>query len=165
MTDDYEGHTTNPFAEWAIVELMGHRRLAGKLTEQTIAGFGFLRLDIPGDDDKPPATQIFAPSSVYAITPCTEETARLTATVSRVEPVSRWDIPRLTAPEPVVDEARCGFCGCTDDNACFMDEEEMERCSWSHAFDDVFPDAFICTACEAKFGARPAPAEAVGATE
>jgi hypothetical protein len=39
------------FSSWVILELLGHRRLAGKLTEQQIAGHGFLRLDVPSGCD------------------------------------------------------------------------------------------------------------------
>ncbi len=42
MTETKEG-----FAQWVILELMGHRKLAGYLTEQEIGGGAFLRLDIP----------------------------------------------------------------------------------------------------------------------
>jgi hypothetical protein len=37
------------FEGWAILELMGHRRLAGYVQEATIAGGAFIRLDVPGD--------------------------------------------------------------------------------------------------------------------
>ena len=86
-----------PLEGWFIVELMGHRRLAGYLTEQTIAGAGFLRIDVPGTDGQPAATQFFAPSSVYALTPTTEATARRVAEGSRVEPVKEWELPRRPA--------------------------------------------------------------------
>lgn len=78
------------FAEWVILELLGHRRLAGYLTEQQIAGASFLRLDVPSE---PPATQYYAPSSVYAITPTTEEMARQVARRNRPAPVQRWELP------------------------------------------------------------------------
>ena len=83
MSDD----TT--FDTWAIVELMGHRRLAGRLTEQQIAGDGFLRLDIPSD---PPVTQFYRPAAVYAITPTTEDIARRVATFGRPAPVQVWEL-------------------------------------------------------------------------
>jgi len=92
---------TTVLASWAILELMGHRRLAGFVSEQQIAGAGFLRLDIP--DVNPvaanmwAATQFYAPSSVYAITPCTEETARLVAEGATPGPVTAWEVPRLPA--------------------------------------------------------------------
>ena len=35
------------FDKWAIVELMGHRKLAGRATEQVVAGQAFLRIDVP----------------------------------------------------------------------------------------------------------------------
>ena len=84
---------------WYIVELMGHRRLAGYLTEQTIAGAGFLRIDVPGPEGAPRATQFFAPSSVYALTPTTEAMARRVAQASVVEPVKEWELPKAL-PEP-----------------------------------------------------------------
>ena len=40
------------FEEWAILELMGHRRLAGKITDAVIGGGAFLRIDIPMDEEK-----------------------------------------------------------------------------------------------------------------
>lgn len=77
------------FAAWVIIELLGHRRLAGYLTEQQIAGTSFLRLDIPAE---PPVTQYYSPGSVYAITPTTEEIARTVARDSRPAPVQRWEL-------------------------------------------------------------------------
>lgn len=79
--------TETPEINWAIVELMGHRRLTGQISEETIAGAAFLRLDIPSD---PPVTQFYAPSAVYCITPTTEDVAR--AAMARPEPVSRWEL-------------------------------------------------------------------------
>lgn len=35
------------FEGWAILELMGHRRLGGHVSEATVAGAGFLRIDVP----------------------------------------------------------------------------------------------------------------------
>jgi hypothetical protein len=87
------------FEGWAILELMGHRRLGGLISEATIAGAGFLRIDIPHPQhlDAMAATQFVAPASVYAITPTTEEIAR--AIASRApEPVSRWELPALSGP-------------------------------------------------------------------
>lgn len=81
---------TETFAGWVILELMGHRRLAGHVTEVEFAGGKFLRIDVPTD---PPATQLYNPSAVYCLTPASEETARAVATVSRIAPVSRWELP------------------------------------------------------------------------
>jgi len=78
-----------PFDVWAVVELMGHRRVIGRVSEQEIAGAGFLRIDLPTD---PPQTQYYAPGSVYAITPVSEEAARLAARRA-ADPISVWELP------------------------------------------------------------------------
>jgi hypothetical protein len=83
------------FASWAILELMGHRRLGGFVQETTIAGGAFLRIDVPGDaEGEIHSTQFYSPGSVYCLTPCSEETAKLVARSSRPEPVHQWELPR-----------------------------------------------------------------------
>lgn len=86
------------FEGWAILELMGHRRLAGHLSEVTIAGGSFIRIDVPADsaraiDTSIEATQFYSASAVYCITPTTEETARAVARGARPAPVQRWELP------------------------------------------------------------------------
>jgi hypothetical protein len=100
MTDQQ----TQPFAEWAILELLGHRRIAGHLQETTIAGHGFLRLDIPATDGHTAQTQYIAPGSIYALHPVDEKTARAAATAWRPQPVQRWELPAAD-PDPEIDEA------------------------------------------------------------
>lgn len=90
-----EDGTTVPFAEWAVVEFMGHRRFAGWVSEYEFAGKGFLRLDVPADEKNAAATQLYNPSAVYAITPTTEEMARAVAADCRPAPVQRWELERL----------------------------------------------------------------------
>lgn len=86
------------FEGWAIVELMGHRKLAGYVREVTIAGAAMMRLDIPCD---PPVTQYYGANSLYCLTPTTEELAKQVAQAARPTPVSRYELP---AP-PNADEA------------------------------------------------------------
>ena len=81
---------------WVILELMGHRRLTGYLTEQEIAGRAFLRIDVPTE---PPATQFYGAEAVYCITPTTEELARKAAQLGRVAPIQRWELPAAPAAE------------------------------------------------------------------
>lgn len=83
----------DPFAHWCIVELLGHRRLAGHVREVQIAGSGFLRLDIPATGDHGEQTQLINPSSVYAMHPVDEATARTVAGSFRPQPVHRWELP------------------------------------------------------------------------
>jgi hypothetical protein len=96
------------FKEWAILELMGHRRLGGYIQEATIGGTSFVRVDIPGADGQTVATQFYSPQSVYCITPVSEEVARAVAAASEVAPVHRWELPQLReadeSAEPVHDQ-------------------------------------------------------------
>jgi len=79
---------------WCILELMGHRRLGGLVSDAEIAGGAFIRIDVPSD---PPVTQFYAPGSVYCITPTTEAIARELARKVRPEPVAEWELPKLAA--------------------------------------------------------------------
>lgn len=94
-----EGDEQDTFDEWAILELMGHRRLAGRLTEQEIGGASFLRLDVY-DAEKVVTTQFYSASAVYCITPTTEEIARRIGERSKPAPVSRYE---LEPPRPSYD--------------------------------------------------------------
>ncbi len=82
---------------WAIVELMGHVRIAGRLTEEEKFGGKLGRLDIPTADGGF-ATQYFGASSVYRLTIVTEDVAREVAKLSPPRPVQPWEMPKqLTA--------------------------------------------------------------------
>jgi hypothetical protein len=83
-----------PFEGWAILELMGHRKLAGYVREQEVAGAGFIRIDVPrvGADENV-ATQFYAPGALYCLTPTTEDVARRIAASCQPEPVTRWELP------------------------------------------------------------------------
>jgi hypothetical protein len=78
---------------WAIVELLGHRRLAGYLSTAVVAGSGFLEIATPSEGDSFVVTLV-PPASVYAITPASEETARSAAAAGgfRPEPVSPFEV-------------------------------------------------------------------------
>ena len=91
--------TENSIDGWGILELMGHRRLGGRLSEATIAGGAFIRVDIPHPNESGEftASQFYSPAAVYAITPTTEEIACAIAR-GAPEPVSRWDLRSLTEP-------------------------------------------------------------------
>ncbi len=86
-----------PFDEWAILELMGHRRLAGRVTEQEIGGSTMIRIDVFTTDPEQPAiaTQFYSSGAIYCITPTSEEIARKMSHVWQPEPVSRYELPML----------------------------------------------------------------------
>lgn len=79
------------FEEWAILEIMGYRRLSGKVTEAVIGGGNFIRIDIPDNNDKY-TTQYYSPSSIYCITPTSEDIARQFAKSNQPAPINRWEL-------------------------------------------------------------------------
>lgn len=100
MSDD-----DSSFEGWAILELMGHRRLAGFVSEATIGGASLLRIDVPHAElpavaSGPAwrATQYYSPAAIYCITPTTEDLARAVAARNQPAPVQRWE---LTPPSAV----------------------------------------------------------------
>ena len=64
-------------AQWAVVELMGHRQAIGRVTEATLFGRAMVQVD--RIDTEPEAVQYYGPESVYCLTPVTEEQARTLA--------------------------------------------------------------------------------------
>lgn len=93
----------NKFEGWVVLELMGHRRLAGFLSEQQIAGSGFLRLDVYAEGEETPnATPLYSPSAVYCITPTTENLARRFSNRGFDGPVQPWELRRIESPRSTV---------------------------------------------------------------
>lgn len=83
------------FEEWCLVELFGHQKIVGKVTEATMAGGAFLRVDVPSFNGEAAFTRFYGPSSIYSISPISEEIARGMIAQYRHEPVSRFDLPQL----------------------------------------------------------------------
>ena len=88
------------FEGWAILELMGHRRLGGYVRQVELFGSAMCRLDVPEGDGQAGATQFYSGGAIYCVTPTTEATARRVAAGFRPEPVSEWQLPKLPAPAP-----------------------------------------------------------------
>lgn len=84
------------FEQWAILELMGHRRLAGLVSEQEAFGTAMCRIDVPQDEGMM-MTQFYGGSSIYALTPVSEEVARAFARRNVVRPITVYDLA-LPAP-------------------------------------------------------------------
>lgn len=76
------------FDEWAVVELFGHQRIAGKVSEAAIGGCSFVRVDVPSTEERPAYTKYFGNGAIYAMTPCAEDVARLAA-----EEIERYHVP------------------------------------------------------------------------
>jgi hypothetical protein len=86
------------FEKWAVVELMGHVRMAGRVTEEERFGAVMGRIDIPSEGDTF-TTQYFNGSSIYRVTPVSEEAARAMAKSHQPRPVYDWELPKLAAAQ------------------------------------------------------------------
>jgi len=108
---------------WAIVDLFGHNRVAGKLTTQTLGAACLLRMDVPEvvipetkkqewNYDAYPAkvvtkiipsrkkggyTRFFGVGAIYSINPVTEELARRAVAAIDSDPVKPFEIPEVKA--------------------------------------------------------------------
>ncbi len=97
--------TVQKFEEWCVVEIMGHKKFAGFVSEQAVGGASFVRVDVPEvttekGDVLPSFSKLFGASSIYCLSPCTEATAKAFAAQMRTESFSRYEAPRLMAPAP-----------------------------------------------------------------
>lgn len=97
---------------WAIIEIFGHQRIAGFMTEQVIAGQGFIRVDVPelpGETSMEPIaahSKLYGPGSIYAISPVDETLARLAAQQIRHVPVSSYGLREALRNMPEEHRAR-----------------------------------------------------------
>lgn len=97
-------HEQSGFDSWAVVELLGHVRTAGRVTEEERFGVKMGRCDVPRADGGF-TTFYFGGGSVYRMTPCTEDAAKAVAIGNQPEPVHRWELPK---PESEEETARSG---------------------------------------------------------
>lgn len=106
---------------YAVIELFGHARVAGAVSEQNFGGANLIRVDIPEvaytavDYDAPrgpdgyqkvtrtiPAhTRSFGAGAIYGVNWCDEETARLAAAEIRDEPLKPYCARKALASLPV----------------------------------------------------------------
>lgn len=66
---------------WTLVELFGHQRIVGHVSEQTFGTGVLFRVDVPhltssGMTIRPGFTRYFGLSAIYSITPISEEMVR-----------------------------------------------------------------------------------------
>lgn len=116
-----------PAPLFAVVELFGHQRIAGAVSEQTFGGSTFVRVDVPeitveeiDYDIRTPEgyarrrrtiaghTRSFGPGAIYSINWCDEDTAKVAAIGIKHEPLKLYSVreaieqlrttPRLGAP-------------------------------------------------------------------
>lgn len=145
------------FEGWAIVEMMGHNREIGYVTTEYFGGAALFRIDTPEitereaelkrpeylDTDKgyrlwpagtkvkrsaiPAKTRLVSPNSLYALNPCTEETARKAIEESVPRKLILLHIPDDKQPKLALPgEGCCGECGRPEDECDCIAEDSNE---------------------------------------
>lgn len=100
--------TTEKFEQWALVELFGHQRIAGRVSEQTVGGCAFVRVDVPAleaQDSAAPTqamTKLYGQGAIYAMTFVDEPTARMLARQLRVQPISTYELRQAMRDLPAI---------------------------------------------------------------
>lgn len=80
---------------FAIVELFGHQKIAGKVSEHSVGSATFIRIDVPETKSQPKFSRLVNPSAVYAINPTTEEVIEYMAESFAVKPIESWDFREM----------------------------------------------------------------------
>jgi hypothetical protein len=106
-----EKETDGKFEGWMFVEIMGHKRLAGYVTEEERFGIVMLRIDIPTGIDAEKrfglfTTQYYHHSAIFCVTPILESDALELAKDLRPRPFSEFNLHKesqIIKPGAIVD--------------------------------------------------------------
>lgn len=103
------------FESWAVVELFGHTKIAGRVSEETIGGCSFIRVDVPEHEGQPAFTKYLGNAAIYSMTPTSEEFARAALKQIRTRPVNIYmpELRQITdeRPEAAGIDDVCPECG------------------------------------------------------
>jgi hypothetical protein len=108
---------------WAYVEIMGHSKIAGRVSERKVGVQVMLQVDVPKPDEGFSFSKLYNPSSIFSISPTTEEWCRKFVKARVEYPVLPY-IPesrQLTKHEPELDESFDRFIH--DESDSFEDED------------------------------------------
>lgn len=72
--------------QFAVVEMMGHRKIVGKITESDIGTGSLLKVTVLGKNGTPERTEYIGVASIYCLTIVDEEVAVLSAKSYTPEP-------------------------------------------------------------------------------
>lgn len=88
------GETEINRGTWVILELFGHKVVAGLMTRDETLGAPLIRMDIPATRNYPAFTRHYHPNAIYSVSYVSEEAARLTADEIEENPISCY-VPEL----------------------------------------------------------------------
>jgi len=70
---------------WALLELFGHSKVAGRLTSRKLGTEIMFQVDVPRGEKEFSHTELYSPKAVFAIKPTTEDWCRRWATYASSE--------------------------------------------------------------------------------
>lgn len=82
------------FESFAIVEIMGHTKIAGMATAMQFGNTVMLRVDVPETSKQPAFSKMYGMSSIFSISPVDEVTAKAHAEALEVKPIMVWEVER-----------------------------------------------------------------------
>ena len=81
-----------PKREFAVVEMMGHRKIAGEIKQSELAPGALIRVDVFGANGEIERTEHVGSSAIYDITICSEQTAKAVAVANSPVPSFAYDV-------------------------------------------------------------------------
>lgn len=89
---------SDEIGQWGIVELMGHKVVAGLVSKSELLGKPMLRVDVPATSAFPTFTKFYGDTAIYCVTFVSEDVAKRTAEEVKDTPVSVY-VPDLVTQE------------------------------------------------------------------
>ena len=84
-------------APWALVEIMGHSRVIGRVSESEQYGGRFVRVDIPATETVAAQTRLYGAAAIFSIRFLSEEVALKMLAAIVEPPVTAWEMQRTPA--------------------------------------------------------------------
>lgn len=103
------------FEQWAIVEIFGHQRIAGLVTEHAIGGQSFVRVDVPKVGGRDAFTKLYGSGAIYAISFVDRDVALAAAEKLDIAPVTPYSLASVTS-DAVQNRLRLASGGYDDDD-------------------------------------------------
>jgi hypothetical protein len=105
---------SDKFETWGVVELFGRHQLAGRISEQVIAGVTMLRVDIPDKDDTDKFRTVYhGGAAIYGVHPTDETVARAAASAGSQRPAYEYQVEdairRLPKPRNEIQQEKDDF--------------------------------------------------------
>ena len=82
---------------YAILDLFGHTRVAGRVRNAQIAGAGMIRIEVLDSEGNEAQTEYYSPQAVYSLKPVTKELAVAAARQLDNSPVEPYSLQRAIA--------------------------------------------------------------------